>query len=93
MLTIKIDKITGQSHETVRSCIIFVENFNQKELPIEAIPVNTIKPEVSEITLRVRVRDHCKGRTNTYDETLTIPVVHHWTLKPELAAGKDSQVS
>ena len=83
--------ICRQEGILTRSCIIFVEK--NTDMPIEVIPVNTIKPEVKEITLSVTVMDHCKGRNNTFDKTLTIPVVHQWTLKPELTTDKDSQVS
>ena len=79
-------------NQTVRSCIIFVdENKTDEMVPIEVIPVSPIEPDVDDITVNVTVMDFCMGEKNTdYDKKLTIPVVHHWTLKPELTAGKDS---
>ena len=74
-----------------RSCNIFVNKSNEK--PIEVIPVTPIKTGVDMITVSLSVMDHCKGQINTnIVEPLNIPVVHHWTLKPELSAGKDSPV-
>ena len=81
-------------NQTVRSCIIFVDKYKTNEmLPIEVIPVvSPIEPDVNQITLSMRVMDHCNGENNTvFDKLLTIPVVHHWTLKPELTAGAKNE--
>ena len=75
-----------------RSCNIFVDK--SLEVPIEVVPLTPIKPGVNVITVSVTVKDHCMGRNNTkYNQTVNIPVVHRWTLKPQLTAGKDSPVS
>ena len=84
-----------QEGPSTRSCSLFVDKKSPLRKPIELVPVSPIRPGVKEITVRVGVTDNCRGKNNTrYNKTLTIPVVHRWSLKPvELTAGKDSQVS
>ena len=79
-----------------RSCTnIFLNNGTELPIEIKLVPVSPpIRPGVEEISVSVSVVDQCQGEINTrYEQNLNIPVVHHWTLTPQLTGGKDSPVT